>query len=987
MDAAQFSKKVFLFIAAGLVLAASGRAADLQVSSSNISLFLTPNDRATVHVTSSDGATPISFTATIAYTPGEPATWLGLPSLGTTTVTATTPADLNIAVVNTLISSGPGPYHATVNLANNSGGAAAAVSIVYSPTQGTGLSTTPSAVGTISYQTATGVSQSQQVTVNGVSTYNSSTSTSWITLTAGGQTAQTLTGVSGPLTISPIPSVAATLATGSYQGSVSITSGGSTVNLAINLTVNGGSTTGSLVVSPASLAFATSTTVASGASVPSQALVISAPVGSTFTIATDQPWIQSVYPQAGTIPATLSVRVDRSGLAASATPYTGNITISSPAATSAVIPVAMLVSDSRVLWTSPAGAATFTIQNGVASPTLQQLSFSMSDGSAVPALTLTSFPNWVTATLTGNVLTITPSASQLTGGVYSDVVVITSPTVANSPLSIPVIAMVTSASGQLTFSSPSFSFQGTVSGSTPAAQNLTVTTPTGTSFTASSNSAWLKLSPSGTFTSSQTFSVSVDPTGLGASTYNGALVFVSNGVTQTVPVTFTLASGTGGNVTVDKSSLSFTAQVGAAPPAGQAVVVSNAVSGTAGIAYTVSVSPANSWLSVDKTSATTQSTITVSVNHAGLSAGNYTGTVTVTPTGGTAVPIAVALTVQPVATVGVSTSTLSFSYRGGSDTPAAQTVHVTSSGTSLTFSATASSTGNWLQVTPSSGSTPADVSVSVNPATLTPGTYQGTITVAGTGGAAGSNTINVTLTVTPPLPTITRLGNAGSYVGGSIAPGEIITIIGTDLGPTTAFQPQLDAAGKLATTVSNVQVLVNGFPAPLVNGINTQVSAIVPYEIARNQAATILVKYLGQTSNAVTVPVAVTAPGIFTHNSSGTGSAAYDVNFHPVNSGNAVAKRGAVVFYLTGEGQTSPAGVTGAINPNSFTLPTPLLPVAVLIDGQPANWTYAGGVPQIVEGLMQLNVQIPNNARSGDLPVVVTIGSNSSQSGVTVSVQ
>ena len=57
------------------------------------------------------------------------------------------------------------------------------------------------------------------------------------------------------------------------------------------------------------------------------------------------------------------------------------------------------------------------------------------------------------------------------------------------------------------------------------------------------------------------------------------------------------------------------------------------------------------------------------------------------------------------------------------------------------------------------------------------------------------------------------------------------------------------------------------------------------------------------------------------------------------------------------------------------------------IDGQAATYTYAGGVADVVEGLMQLNVQIPATVRSGDLGVVVSIGGVPSQSGVTVSVQ
>jgi uncharacterized protein (TIGR03437 family) len=37
--------------------------------------------------------------------------------------------------------------------------------------------------------------------------------------------------------------------------------------------------------------------------------------------------------------------------------------------------------------------------------------------------------------------------------------------------------------------------------------------------------------------------------------------------------------------------------------------------------------------------------------------------------------------------------------------------------------------------------------------------------------------------------------------------------------------------------------------------------------------------------------------------------------------------------------------------------------------------------------MMQLNVQIPANAPSGDLPILVSIGGNISQGSVTVSVR
>jgi len=95
--------------------------------------------------------------------------------------------------------------------------------------------------------------------------------------------------------------------------------------------------------------------------------------------------------------------------------------------------------------------------------------------------------------------------------------------------------------------------------------------------------------------------------------------------------------------------------------------------------------------------------------------------------------------------------------------------------------------------------------------------------------------------------------------------------------------------------------------------------------------------------------------------------------------------------FMTGEGQTSPAGVTGKITtatlPPPQVTPAPLLAVGVLINGLPALPVYAGEAPGYAAGLMQLNVQIPANAQPGNLSIQVSIGGNFSQTGVTVSVQ
>jgi uncharacterized protein (TIGR03437 family) len=243
------------------------------------------------------------------------------------------------------------------------------------------------------------------------------------------------------------------------------------------------------------------------------------------------------------------------------------------------------------------------------------------------------------------------------------------------------------------------------------------------------------------------------------------------------------------------------------------------------------------------------------------------------------------------------------------------------------------------------------------------------------------------------LPTINGVVNAASYVGGSVSPGELVTIFGTAIGPATAAGAAIDpSTGKLATTIGGVQVLFNGIPGPMIYASSTQVSAVVPYEIASAANAAVWIRYTGQASSAYQLTSTTTAPGLFTQNSSGSGPGAILNQDNSLNGpGNAAAKGSIVQLFLTGEGQTNPPSVTGAITaatlPPPQVTPAPPVPIQVRINGQPALYVYAGEAPGQVAGLMQLNVQIPSNAPSGNLSITVSIGGNVSQNEVTVSVQ
>ena len=227
-------------------------------------------------------------------------------------------------------------------------------------------------------------------------------------------------------------------------------------------------------------------------------------------------------------------------------------------------------------------------------------------------------------------------------------------------------------------------------------------------------------------------------------------------------------------------------------------------------------------------------------------------------------------------------------------------------------------------------------------------------------------------------------GTAGSAAA-AIAPGEIVTLFGSGLGPS-AVTSNIPRNGVFGTSLAGVTVSFNGILAPIVYVSSSQVAVVAPYELDGAESAYVAVGYNGQTSAGVSVPVAATAPGVFTANSTGIGqAAAVNANGTINSAAHPVSLGGTISLYVTGEGTTTPGSATGAITGNSP--PVPNAAVNVTIGGQAATTTYVGEAPQEIAGLLQINVQIPSNiAPSLAVPVTVNIGGVNSQNFVTVAV-
>ncbi len=306
--------------------------------------------------------------------------------------------------------------------------------------------------------------------------------------------------------------------------------------------------------------------------------------------------------------------------------------------------------------------------------------------------------------------------------------------------------------------------------------------------------------------------------------------------------------------------------------------------------------------------------------------------------------------------------------------------------------------GKWLLLTATTVTVPdqasgsaAGFAVRVDSTGLAAGAYKAEIRFVPADGTPV--TVPVTLTVKSPRNmSMVTLVNAASFSDGnfSVTLGEIVTIGGSGLGPASPLGLSLDSSGKVATSLGGVTVRFNGIPAPLIYVSAAQVNCVVPYEIEGATDVAVQVTYGGDSLKYIPLKVRPSLPGIFTANGSGTGTvAATDSTGAYPGAGNLARAGSTLTFYLTGEGQTSPKGVTGKVTTVDTVsggplTPQPLIPPTVRIDGVPATVTFYGEAPGMVSGIMQINVQIPAGISAGNKPLVVSFGGVSTQDGVTV---
>ena len=242
--------------------------------------------------------------------------------------------------------------------------------------------------------------------------------------------------------------------------------------------------------------------------------------------------------------------------------------------------------------------------------------------------------------------------------------------------------------------------------------------------------------------------ISGTPTEAGNYTLNVAFAFGATveGMTITFgpfpfPASIDVTGNSGPALAVNPGSLTFSFSQGSTSGATQSIVISNNGSSSQSFTASGTANSGGNWLSISPAAGTvgpvSTSSVTVSVNPNGLAAGTYLGTVSIDSANQT-FNTAVTLTVSSgAAELQLSQTGFRFQTVAGGGSPPVQTLSILNSGSkSSNFGVSASTTsgGQWLTVSPSSGtitsSTPAVATVSINASGLAAGDYYGQIQIS-----------------------------------------------------------------------------------------------------------------------------------------------------------------------------------------------------------------------------------------------------------------
>ena len=343
---------------------------------------------------------------------------------------------------------------------------------------------------------------------------------------------------------------------------------------------------------------------------------------------------------------------------------------------------------------------------------------------------------------------------------------------------------------------------------------------------------------------SASLAVTANPAGLNAGYYWTDVNIVSSAGSVSVPVTLYIAAN--GLISLAPAGALFTLPQGGDAVGNTSFGVS--VSGSTPVSFNAAVTSSSTpWLSVTQSATSASNTQPATVNLVfdeaqveALSAGTYYATVAVTSSAASNSPqtYEIVLYITPA-----GQATTPNPVPGGvtfltqaSQTPAPQTISVdTGSKTAVSYQASAATFtgGNWLTVSPTTGTTsagmPAQSAVTANPSGLAPGVYTGLVNYQFSPGSVRS--VNVTMVVKNGASgggnsgsSVTRLDSTPGCTATQIVPTSTALVSNFAAPAAWPIELQINLVDDCGSPLNNGQVVAtfsNGDPPLILSVLDT----------------------------------------------------------------------------------------------------------------------------------------------------------------------
>jgi uncharacterized protein (TIGR03437 family) len=777
-------------------------------------------------------------------------------------------------------------------------------------------------------------------------------------------------------------------------------------------------------VSPASLTFSAS---AGGVAPPAQNLALTSSFsGPSFTVdfsTTDGGVWLAINALSGTLPTVLQVLVDPAGLDPGT--YQGVVNVRVAGANPPVRSVTVTLNVSTPL--PPSGVVdpislSYSFGQGAKTTQIRQINLSNAGGGTLTfnAAASTNFGgSWLSISAgTGSVnpnapvsIGVTADPSNLGPGTYTGQVQIDFSN--GGTVRVPVTTTVTTGRQTILLSQTGLTFTAVAGGGLIPPQNFGIlnTGQGQMNWTVSSNvlsgsTKWLSVTPPSGVTDASSLVVplvelDVNQNGLGPGNYYGQVQVVAPGSDNTPQaasvVLNVLPPGSDPGPLIRPTGLIFTTRPGS-DPAPQSVVVSNlSATSTSFISGRLSDRPGNLFdhqpveATVDPADPVT---ITVSPKLASVDPGVYRGTLTLQFSTGVAQTVGLLFVVAGNNFVVAGNNAKSREAGGCSPTKIVPVFTNLSSG----FAAT----GGWptaieAKVVDDCGDPLVDGTVAasfsngdppLSLASLKDGRWTGTwltqnstqsqVTVtlkASNGGLTGTAQVTLGVQGSAVVPAVTPggvVGGASFAMGQPLAPGSFISIFGTHLTNLPNRSPGLPYNTQLGATAA----LIAGRPLPLQSVTESQINAIIPYDVPVNTTLQLIV--INGSSISVPQPVIIAAaqPGVFTNDMTGKGAGVVvgtraDNSTYQVDASHPLSPGDVATIYCAGLGAVNPPVTAGTAAPFA-SLSSASNQVTVTMGGLPAPVSFAGLAPGYA-GLYQVNAQVPTGIAPGtNVPLVLT---------------